>query len=86
MQQNLSEMFSKLCLKLVISSFSNITEEKHDFCFIFRPDSIRKIRGNFLVMALERLVDMYHVHSDSSVILIYCIRVQFPIATGIILS
>lgn len=37
-------------------------------------------------MALERLVDMYHVHSDSSVIIRCCIHVQFPIATGIISS
>lgn len=37
-------------------------------------------------MALRRLADIYHVHSDSSVITIYCISVLLPIATGFILT
>lgn len=55
------------------------------FCF-FLPGSIRKTQRNSVVMALKRLGDIYHVHSDNSVIVIYCISVLLPLATGFYLN
>lgn len=56
----------------------------HEFsCNVFYLTASER---SFVLLALKRLGDIYHVHSDSSFIVIYCISVLLPLATGFILT
>lgn len=53
-------------------------------CFFFKKKE--NIQWNLVLMALQRPDDIYLVRGDSSVIVIACISVLLPVATGFYLK